>query len=395
MGHFTVLVISEERPTNDVLDRLLAPYHEFECTGVDNEYVQNVDETEEARKSFGEQKTTRYRNAAGDLFSPYEDKFYREPTPEDAKHIGPLGGTGCGHGISWHSKDWRDGKGYRPKVHFLPEGYEEVTLPISEVMSFEEFVEYEYSRKPVYGDDEPDLEDAHKYGWYRVRDGEVVEVINRTNPNSKWDWWKLGGRWAGFFKMKSGARLEAKYRDGSDAPERGEPGLMGSHKSPDGFDVLRKGDVDFEGMRNEAGAKASELWTKARAIIDPHLDGFVPWDEVRDEMFPKEFDKSREFYNNQPAVRSLLEASRKDDSLFWLKVEEFLCEHDDYVQRARDSALSTFAFVKDGQWVSRGDMGFWGMVSNEKDQAEWDKHYNDMMDSLPDHTWFAVVDCHI
>jgi hypothetical protein len=36
MSHFTVMVIG------DNVDEQMAPYHEFECTGDDNEYVQDT-----------------------------------------------------------------------------------------------------------------------------------------------------------------------------------------------------------------------------------------------------------------------------------------------------------------------------------------------------------------
>ena len=36
MSHFAVLVIGPDP------ERQLAPYHEFECTGMDDEYVDNV-----------------------------------------------------------------------------------------------------------------------------------------------------------------------------------------------------------------------------------------------------------------------------------------------------------------------------------------------------------------
>ena len=37
MSHFTVMVVGDD------VDYQLAPFHEFECTGVDDEFVQNID----------------------------------------------------------------------------------------------------------------------------------------------------------------------------------------------------------------------------------------------------------------------------------------------------------------------------------------------------------------
>jgi len=43
MSHFAVLVVGEN------VDEQLAPYHEFESTGENDQYVVDVDKTEEAR----------------------------------------------------------------------------------------------------------------------------------------------------------------------------------------------------------------------------------------------------------------------------------------------------------------------------------------------------------
>jgi hypothetical protein len=48
MSHFSVLVIGGN------VEEQLQPFHEFECTGTDDQYVQEIDQTEEARKNFEE-----------------------------------------------------------------------------------------------------------------------------------------------------------------------------------------------------------------------------------------------------------------------------------------------------------------------------------------------------
>ena len=45
MSHFVVLVVG-----NDI-EKQLQPFHEFECTGIDDEYVQDVDITDEVLAS--------------------------------------------------------------------------------------------------------------------------------------------------------------------------------------------------------------------------------------------------------------------------------------------------------------------------------------------------------
>ncbi len=54
MTHFTVLVVG------DNVEEQLLPYHEFECTGFDNQYVQDIDVTEDFNAQFQRDKEDGY-----------------------------------------------------------------------------------------------------------------------------------------------------------------------------------------------------------------------------------------------------------------------------------------------------------------------------------------------
>lgn len=55
MSHFSVMVIGPN------IEQQLAPYHEFECTGTDDQYVQDIDETAEQLEAFKEATKTKVR----------------------------------------------------------------------------------------------------------------------------------------------------------------------------------------------------------------------------------------------------------------------------------------------------------------------------------------------
>jgi len=150
MSHFTVLVIGDDP------ERQLAPFHEFECTGTDDQYVQDIDITKEARKKYEEATEVQLVAPDGTAYSRYDDCFYREMTEEEAKAVGPLGGVGSCSVGSFASKDWGDGKGYRTKLHFIPDGYVEQTVPKSSTEDFAAFVESYYGYSPVVATAEPD-----------------------------------------------------------------------------------------------------------------------------------------------------------------------------------------------------------------------------------------------
>jgi hypothetical protein len=199
-------------------------------------------------------------------------------------------------------------------------------------------------------------------------------------PSPKWDWFQIGGRWSGFFKLKPGA-----------LGQKGERSLLatpGEPEDPMSADIARKGDIDFEGMRDAAGNAAAARFDEARALIGdlPQPEDF---DAVR-TRHGENIDAAREEYWAQPglqAIRKMLGWS-ESPQVFW-------GEREAYIKDARDNAILTHAVVKDGEWYEHGEMGWWGIVSNEKPDDEWRTKFNELVDGLPDTTVLTLVDCHI
>lgn len=90
MSHFAVAVVTDKLDENE-LAKKLQPYHEFECTGTSDEYVIDVDKTEEARAEYEGYTRTKWKDADGNLHEPSKDEFYRDMTPEEEEKIRPSG----------------------------------------------------------------------------------------------------------------------------------------------------------------------------------------------------------------------------------------------------------------------------------------------------------------
>lgn len=360
MSHFAVMVVTKNG-TEKELEKALAPFHEFECTGTDDEFVKNVDQLPEAREHYETATTRRYKSTDGKLHEPYADEFYRDPTPEEVAEIGVMGGTGCSNGLSYTSKDWGDGRGYRAKISFIPAGFVEVTVPQREVRTFAEFIEYEYGRAVVNGDDKPDPKE-HKYGWCRIKNGEVVELVDRTNPNAQWDWWTAGGRWSDYLVPKNGTKA---------TPFHG-----------------RKRDIDFAAKRAECEAVAAIEWDIVDRAVSAHLKDYKKWDVVRDAC-GNDYDKARTDYNSQPAVKAFRESKER-----WLdSLDNYLMPKAAYVAQQGLRGITPFAFLRDGKWAQKGEMGWWACVSNEKEN--WNAQFADLLGAVPDEHFLTIVDCHI
>ncbi|VWB97518.1 hypothetical protein [Burkholderia lata] len=356
MSHFSVLVIG-----NDV-ERQLQPYHEFECTGDNDEFVQEVDKLEDARAEYDSETETRLKAPDGTIHSYFDAKGnwrieFSQPDP-DAFTFEP---------------------GRRKS--YVPPGYEEVEVPMSQIRTFSEYLTGWYGLKVVPFGQTPDTNGDHRFGYVLIDEsGNVTKAVKRTNPNKEWDWWVVGGRWSGFLKLKDGA-----------TGARGRLGLMGAcaDDGPGRADVAYKGDVDFNGMRDAAGKMAGDRWDKAttaRGDATWHV-----WEHVRGVLHAGDIEAARQAYHAQIAMKAV--AAALDNP--WDGVDEYLTPRHEYIQAARDAAAAPYALVKDGKWLAKGVMAWFGISNDHVSEGDWNRKVNELLDNLPDDTIITVVDCHI
>lgn len=394
MSHFCVVVVTKP---GESIEKALQPYHEFECTGTDDEYVQDFDITADTIKEFEEDTVTRLRDQDGKLHEPYDDKFYRDPTPEESKVIGM--GTGSskledGTFVAFSSKDWEDGRGYRPKVRFVPDGYEEVEVSRHEAQSFRDFVSDWHGHKIVPFGQEPDLSDEHKYGYaLEDQDGNITKVVNRTNPNRKWDWWTVGGRWQGYFRVKPDMEKDSSLGDpswGNRVVRQGGQGYA---------DQLPKGAIDWNAMCDERRVEANDRYDALEAATEGIEPPTETLEQCRERHGRDNIDKAREEYNSHPFMVAMSE-TRDERIRFWFGdvVKDFCVlegGRDEYVRREINRVGVPFALVMNGKWYEKGEMGWFGMSHGDKDQDVWNREFHKLMDQLPNDTILTLVDCHI
>lgn len=364
MSHFTVLVIGQDP------EKQLQPFHEFECTGTVDQYVQSINKTDEARADFDSTTRSMVKVPAGVVVAA--------DTYGLTTH--PVHGTLVSKYASCFQVEDPEGGPFGSKKFQLPEGYEAIEVPVFELESFAEYAAENYSAPIIAEGVEPDLEGEHKWGWTRVNAaGEVLEVIGRTNPNRKWDWYALGGRWTGFFKMKPGV-----------SGIKGRPGLMTPGAEAGTADSAFKGDIDFDGMRAEARAKAEKDYDAFEAAVKdcPQAQS---WTQAR-EAHQGNIEAARDAYNAQPAIAALKAAGIGTWSC---AIEGYGYDRAAYIARSEAGRLSTYAILKDGEWIANGEMGWFGFSNDNMTKDEWSKRYLELLDSLPDDTLLSVYDCHI
>jgi len=237
----------------------------------------------------------------------------------------------------WDEKFRVSGKfGYGTDTHKVPDHLKIEEVPFNKIYSsFTQFV--------------------HKYHSREHRDKEKNRYGYWENPNAKWDGYTLGGRWTGFFKLKPG-------KDGV----IGKKSWTNESKEieKDRVDQARKKDIDFAGMVKANRDKAIKNYEEFEALMKSNPE--------------------------KAAMES-----------YWKWGIENKGDKDNYVPESREEYVTfntmptTFAVLKDGKWYEKGNMGWWAIVSNEKDPNEWTTEFCKMIDELPEDTLLSVVDCHI
>lgn len=295
MSHFSVLYIGDP----DKLEEAMLPYHEYECTGIE-QYLQEVDETDEFIENHKEH-------------------------PEK---------------------------------------------------SVIEFAEYYYdisSSDIIYSNQTLDeLEDGKYYYLILNEDGSINKFVRRTNPNKKWDWWVISGRWKGAFLGKDG-----EY-----------------HSS------IRKGDIDIEKMLQNATDDAIKEYDEVyQTFVDvigesysKDIEEYASWDKCRTELFANNIEAARDFYHEQPLVRAIKVFNNKHN-YFGNDVDKYLVDKETFIHNCKLKTFSFFACLKDNTWYQRGDMGWFACVSNVDDS--WDQKINELFFEASDDEYVTCVDCHI
>jgi hypothetical protein len=257
--------------------------------------------------------------------------------------------------------------------------------------------------------------------WYRKENGEYW-TITTYNPESKWDWYALGGRWRGSLKLKEESLVAAAQ--GKTDATLGEKSWVFEPQWNDGkeheddlgwVDQCRKGDLDLEGMK----AKNRAVGERAIAnLIDfisekgnpPSLawmdeDTKAPgWQEKKDAFWQSSWVK--EFNERCRAARTGPEEERHGLGLSWggwWDLEDFrlVTENVDGAQRfvtiQEARSIPGYALLdKEHGWMAPGDMGWFGMSSD--DQNSRIGYYEArlaIVTALPDDALLSVYDCHI
>ena len=154
------------------------------------------------------------------------------------------------------------------------------------------------------------------------------------NPNSKWDWYATGGRWAGQLRLKTGECVNEAYVNDLDL-------------TPD-----------------------TDVYEHAYRFWKIYIDGEEPTEEEK-ESLKHEFWKP-EYYTNK-----------------YKNAEDYANDQASFRPYA--------TLLPNGIWVEPGRMGWFGCAdTTQESEIEYRKRFGEIMKKAADENWhITLVDCHI
>lgn len=381
MSHFTVTVrISAERLVKHdgdydaALTELLAPYQENNMNDCPKQFMEFSDVEDEYLEE--------YNNGTDEWIDlgPVNDVSKTGEVVHADAEISNTERIWNGRRLvrGWHAMFRKEGVfGIGSNTHDVPPDRAKIQIPYSKLhASFEEFV------ASYHGVKERDSEKG-RYGYWE-------------NPNKKWDWWVVGGRWRGFYPVKTGIEKIV-----------GEPGTL-DNDSSGGSDVVRLDQIDMDvvatkereafdtfkakRLRYLAGEKFDVFYGPRSKLLDMGL--------VRVERDPKaalrpdEVQVGKTWGEENPRIA---EETGEGSRANWRDVAKVLTDEQLEKYRCVFNPLRTYAALDERGWYQPGNMGWWASTDHTPDSY---MAYAEMFRDA----WFpktepgdllVVVDCHI
>lgn len=209
-------------------------------------------------------------------------------------------------------------------------------------------------------------------------DDDESDVDDRTgrrgywhNPQAKWDWWTVGGRWSGQLLRLDGERC----------------------------DSARIEELDLDTVREVARVKAADTLRQLDAVIAEH--GPPPsreWaDWFREEGRQEEAKAARDAYWEHPAVQAVSGYGPDSLGLDFEDLEWIERTRDGWVEGKAAAAVCGWAVLThEGIWMEQGSMSWFGMSDATVDSTVgYLEAASVYLAQVPRDYTVTVIDCHI
>jgi len=330
MSHYTMLVIAD---SEENVREVLTPYYEYGCSSHMDEkvkpYLKFNDCTEELREDWETRSMPMVvepikplEDWRAHLFSKYDDRY---------RVLGTLASE-----------------------YEVPEEFGRIDIPYK--VFFPTFKSY-----------------ADDSGEYEYRE-ELDAYGYLHNPNSKWDWFTIGGRWSGKLILKDGST--ANYAS--------------------------VGDIDWEAMKKDDINKVWLSWKKYLSTCHPlHILWYTGIGSMFTIIYRPLLKVKRSWaFKLRDAFWKIEKKMPRPKGVDWHGADPDMgmnisCGEMPWTCYTRRTGPYTWGMVtSNGQWLEKATMGWFGCSYNDQGRR-FRKAYFKELESLSDDQMVYVVDCHI
>jgi len=334
MSHYSVCVVIPHESLDGKISRasvecalgeIMEPYWE---ETEDPRFAVFCDKTEEAKAEYPKATTMAIKYPDGRIVPAFSKEFTEKFDLRDGKIL---------------EKDPKNyGKAHETDASRSLELVE--NYPISAFYSFEQY--------------------CKDYCGYLQATGNTWGYVH--NPNAEWDWYEIGGRFAGEFLVLKECKdvVLCEEKDGTS-------------NVPDGYQA-----VDGARMKDIVWEKEHEL----------HIEGVKKGYEMLKKAFETGNAKDLPFFATltDEGIAGWCEMLfTKDETL-----EQYMANHG--ATEADQMPIGTYAFIdREGKWHARGEMGWFGISSNDMPSRDWHDELATMSRLVEPEDVLVCVDCHI
>lgn len=211
----------------------------------------------------------------------------------------------------------------------------------------------------------------------------------KSNPNAKWDWWSIGGRWLGFFPVKEGTLKVI-----------GNPYTFDNAPNEGGADIVRVANLDRDVIQKQMMERAEKFYDEYTRWLNG--EKFDTWDGPRHtavqlglarvEKRPVEAGPGEVAFSwkDIPGI--------VDDRRFFTDVATRI-ERDAFMEKylCCFNPIAAWATLDDDGWHEPGKMGWFACSGETPEQYVAYKRtfMEKFIDSAHQDDVLVCVDCHI
>jgi len=202
------------------------------------------------------------------------------------------------------------------------------------------------------------------HGYRKLPDGRVGYY---HNPNANWDWYEIGGRFPGLLLVKDDVKDILPLSESEDKNTR----------HPTGYRYVN-------------GARMKDIeWYKMR--------------ELRLDAVKANYARLAEAFRTKDLSKIGGIATINEEGIFGWGCTLFSKDEtlEEYLDRKGATEIDmypicTYAFVNAaGEWNASGDMGWFGLSSNDKPERTWLDETRCLVEKIREDDFMVIVDCHI